>query len=111
MSSFLIDHAPPVRARMAPPRLANPAVLLFAAATPLMIVAWLAPPTLIAPMICLFGLMMAALMAVFAWAAGERRHASGLTAWDIAGLLTLGGIIAGSVSSAEQAMTLFGLAP
>jgi len=51
------------------------------------------------------------LMAVFAWAAGERRHASGLTAWDIAGLLTLGGIIAGSVSSAEQAMTLFGLAP
>jgi hypothetical protein len=111
MSSILINHTPPMRDRIAPPHLTSPAVLLFAAATPLVVVAWLAPPMLIAPMICLFGLTMAAVTAVFAWATGARRHASGLTAWDLAGLFTLGGIIAGSVSSAEQAMTLLGLAP
>lgn len=111
MSSIFITHAPPVRERIAPPRLTNPAVVLSAAATPLMVVAWLAPPALIAPLICLFALTMAALTAVFGWATGAQRNGSGLTAWDLAGLFALSGIVAGSVSSAEQAMTLLGLAP
>lgn len=111
MSSILIHHPSRLRERTASPRPIGPPILLPAALVPLLIAAWLAPPALIAPIVCLFALTMAALTAGYAWAKGAARDAPGLTAWDLAGLFVLAGLVAGSVSGAEQAMTLFGLAP
>jgi hypothetical protein len=67
------------------------------------------PANLWLPALSLAALACAALTALFAWHAGAIRESKQLTAWDVAGALTLIGFVAGMVSDSRHVIEFFGV--
>jgi len=76
-----------------------------------LVVAWLALPTVFLPALSLTALAASALVALFARRLGTFAGRAGITGRDVAGGLAFLGFAAGMLSKPEQVLQLFGHMP
>ena len=84
------------------------AILMAAAAFPVLMIASLVPPSLLMPVLSLVSFLAAGVVALFAYYAGTDHRAPGITPWDVAGVFALIWIGAGMLSEPEHVIQLFG---
>jgi disulfide bond formation protein DsbB len=84
-------------------------VLFVLGALPAAAVALIAPTAIALPTASLVSIILAALVAIYAYRARINYHAKGLTFWDLAGMLAFIGIGAGAMSEPAAALELFGM--
>jgi hypothetical protein len=83
------------------------AALAAAAVAPIAFLASFVPRAHVLPVLCLLSLAGAAIVALFAWWRGARRHGNSITPWDVAGAFALIGFAAGAMSEPAQVFQLF----
>jgi hypothetical protein len=84
-------------------------VLFILGALPAAAVALFMPNTVALPAASLVSILLAAVIAIYAYRARINYHAKGLTFWDLAGMLAFIGIGAGAISEPAAALELFGM--
>lgn len=84
-------------------------VLFVLGALPAALVALLAPKAVALPAASLVSIVLATMVAVYAYRARVNYRAQGLTFWDLAGMLAFIGLGAGALSEPAAALELFGM--
>jgi hypothetical protein len=81
-------------------------VLVAAVATLGLLLIWLVPLPLILPVLGSASFLGAGFAALFAYCSGSDRHATGMTAWDVAGAFALIWVAAGMLSEPARVVEL-----
>lgn len=84
-------------------------ILFILGALPAALVALLAPKAIAMPAASAVSLLLATLVALYAYRAGVHYRSRGLTFWDLAGMLAMIGFSAGAVSDPAATLELFGM--
>jgi len=84
------------------------AVIVAAEALPLIVVAYLAPPALVLPVLSIAFLAAASALALIAWCIRSDRNSKKVSVWDLAGACAFIGFAAGIFSTPENVLAVFG---
>ena len=77
---------------------------------PLILIASLAPPGIVLPVLSIVYLAAAGVLTLIAWGVRSKRNSNKVTLWDLSGACAFLGFAAGIFSNPEDVMTAFAVA-